>query len=179
MGEHKFDSEDSVRRFVRKQNWPEFQSGALERQSSVAAESQPLDAYLHDPSWKLASHRRKRESAASSKGENRSGSDSESSDGGASKKTKTDARQSLGNVKASKTAAAVPAKAAAASAGATSDHARHSQAGHAVKPPLPPPPVTVAASAAARLSRHESDFGLATQPQVLLLFSPMLALLFV
>jgi hypothetical protein len=61
LGVNKFDSEDAVRRFIRKQNWPEFSGGSLERQTSTAPESQAPDAYLHDPNWGLASHRRKRE----------------------------------------------------------------------------------------------------------------------
>jgi hypothetical protein len=64
---HKFENEESVRRFIRKQNWPEFSGESLQRNSSVQAESQPLDAYLHDPTWQLASHRGKRPHAAPSK----------------------------------------------------------------------------------------------------------------
>jgi hypothetical protein len=64
---HKFENEESVRRFIRKQNWPEFSGESLQRNTSMQAESQPLDAYLHDPTWQLASHRGKRPHAAPSK----------------------------------------------------------------------------------------------------------------
>jgi hypothetical protein len=64
---HKFENEESVRRFIRKQNWPEFSGESLQRNTSMQAESQPPDAYLHDPTWQLASHRGKRPHAAPSK----------------------------------------------------------------------------------------------------------------
>lgn len=75
LGVEKFDSEESVRRFVRKQEWPEFCDPAVsERKSQGGVESQAPDAYLHDPSWMLASHRQKRERERKAS----SGSDSES-----------------------------------------------------------------------------------------------------
>lgn len=64
---HKFENEESVRRFIRKQRWPEFAGAALERQASTQPESQAPDAYLHDPSWQLASHRGKRPHVAPAK----------------------------------------------------------------------------------------------------------------
>ena len=85
LGEHKFDSEEGVRRYVRKQNWPEFSKGN-EKQSQSGAESQLPDAYLKDPNWGLASHRQKRDVREARFGEdNSSTSDNESNEESAQK----------------------------------------------------------------------------------------------
>ena len=85
LGEHKFDSEEGVRRYVRKQNWPEFSKGN-EKQSQSGAESQLPDAYLKDPNWGLASHRQKRDvREARFGGDNNSTSDNESNEESAQK----------------------------------------------------------------------------------------------
>lgn len=80
LGVNKFDSEDAVRRFIRKQNWPEFSGSALERQTSTAPESQAPDAYLHDPNWGLASHRRKRGHTTAAVKQEDGGGDSDGAD---------------------------------------------------------------------------------------------------
>jgi hypothetical protein len=95
---HKFENEESVRRFIRKQNWPEFSGESLQRNTSMQAESQPPDAYLHDPTWQLASHRGKRPHAAPSKYDASaesgadSGADSENRAGAAAGSSTTAAR---------------------------------------------------------------------------------------
>lgn len=76
LGEHKFDSEESVRRFVRKQNWPEF-SKQQQHEEHSSAESQLPDAYLKDPTWQLASHRQKREREARPSDEDNNSSEGE------------------------------------------------------------------------------------------------------
>jgi hypothetical protein len=99
---HKFENEESVRRFIRKQNWPEFSGESLQRNTSMQAESQPPDAYLHDPTWQLASHRGKRPHAAPSKYDASaesgadSGAESENRAGAAAANASTAARSSAG-----------------------------------------------------------------------------------
>jgi hypothetical protein len=168
---HKFENEESVRRFIRKQNWPEFSGESLQRNTSMQAESQPPDAYLHDPTWQLASHRGKRPHAAPSKYDASaesgadSGAESENRAGAAAAHASTAARSSAGGgahqqaQRQSKTA----------KAGGQSKRAR-------VEPSAASATATADASAAtgARQSQDRGHaeflYGQATQQQVLLLF---------
>jgi len=73
---NKFDREETLRRFIRKQNWPEFSNDdpnnknnkTQSQQETTIDESQPIDNYLKDPNWKLTSNNRlKRNSISNSK----------------------------------------------------------------------------------------------------------------
>ena len=73
---NKFDREETLRRFIRKQNWPEFSNDdpnnknnkTQSQQEMMIDESQPIDNYLKDPNWKLTSNNRlKRNSISNSK----------------------------------------------------------------------------------------------------------------
>lgn len=73
---NKFDREETLRRFIRKQNWPEFSNDdpnnknnkTQSQQEMTIDESQPIDNYLKDPNWKLTSNNRlKRNSISNSK----------------------------------------------------------------------------------------------------------------
>lgn len=63
---NKFDREETLRRFIRKQNWPEFSNDdpnnknnkTQSQQEMMTEESQPIDNYLNDPNWKLTSNNR-------------------------------------------------------------------------------------------------------------------------
>jgi hypothetical protein len=70
MNEHKFDNEDAVRRFIRKQDWPEFRVkppqklSAVERSASISgSETQSYSGTFQSQQpqdWQLTSHRHKR-----------------------------------------------------------------------------------------------------------------------
>lgn len=68
LGEHKFENDDSIRRYIRKQikngnarEWSMFFVSNLHRNDSIQ-ESQQAEAHIRDPSWTLTTHRKRRES---------------------------------------------------------------------------------------------------------------------
>ena len=171
MGVNKFDSEESVRRFIKKQKWPEFHSNVPERQASSSADSQPLDAYMNDPSWQLLSHRKKRKKHSSSRRDAEETTETVADEGSVSVSGSEQGRAKRGNKKQRKEAQNVPQAASTGAIKPTSNSSGSSSRSKQVATGtttsgMGRPPVAPSGRLTGRLASQADDYGAATQPQV-------------